>query len=45
MPRAAPAFCGVFLLIRRLFGFNGKEEVGPLLLDLPKNGRWMSGDD
>jgi hypothetical protein len=26
---------------RLLVGFNRQEEVGPLLLELPKNGRWV----
>jgi hypothetical protein len=26
---------------RLLVGFDGQEEVGPLLLELPKNGRWV----
>ena len=26
---------------RLLVGLDGQEEVGPLLLDLPKNGRWV----
>jgi hypothetical protein len=26
---------------RLLVGFDGQEEVGPLLLELPKNGRWI----
>ncbi len=24
-----------------LIGFHGQQEVGPLLLELPKNGRWV----
>ena len=26
---------------RLLVAFDGQEEVGPLLLELPKNGRWV----
>jgi len=31
----------VAILLRRSLWLDGQEEVGPLLLELPKNGRWV----